>query len=86
MKEGFTEVDNARFYGEFWPRLRNRAEAIESNLEHFKNPLAWAPQPHKLIIHWGYLVPVTKRPAVLAITVSGGHDPDRHWLAPEMLK
>jgi hypothetical protein len=81
---GFVGVDKHHFYSVVWPRIKDRCEAVESNLKFVRNKLSWAPQP-ALIVHWGMCDKETGECTVLAISRSSGKVPDEHWAAAHLL-
>lgn len=80
---GFIEIDRHRFYGEIWPRIRQQAEAIESNWKAVHTAINAGQQPPELRIKWGYKIKETEEKVVLAIThaIPGR---ETHWIAPEL--
>lgn len=81
MFEGFTEISAAAFYGQVWPKISREAEPLKSN---WKTPCDECFPPW-LIIHWGMRDPETGEKVEVAVSISDGDGPDRHWVAPHLI-
>ncbi|WP_454737176.1 hypothetical protein [Cupriavidus necator] len=76
MIPGFIEIDRQRFYGEVWPRIRSRLEALESNWE------AARKGERPILIKWGYKDAAGEK-IVVAIT-RADDDWEQHWISPDL--
>lgn len=86
MISGFVKLDGPRFYREVWAQIKDRAEAIESNLKDIRDcKKSDIPAP-PLLIHWGCKDKTTGEITVLAISRSPGNSPDEHWAAPHLIE
>ncbi len=86
MIPGFIEIDHHRFYGEVWPRIQHRVEALESNWKTVRKAIK-AKRPHApLIIYWGFKHPETKEESILAIVESKQQQIDQYWISPTLIE
>ena len=84
MIQGFIEVSKDRYYGEVWPQIKQRVEAIQSNWEQVHNAMKTKLPHDPLLIYWGYKDPVTEQKIVLAIVQSKTKHIDQYWISPEI--
>ncbi len=84
MLPGFINLDRHRFYGEVWPRIIKRVDAIESNWKKVHKCLKANLPPPDLLIYWGYKDKETEKNVVLAISNAKPDADEEHWIAPEI--
>jgi hypothetical protein len=84
MLPGFIRIDQQRFYGNVWPQINKRVEAIESNWKETHECLKANLPPPDLLIYWGYKDKETGQKVVLAISCAKPDTDDEHWIAPEI--
>lgn len=81
MFEDFIEVSPAVFYGTIWPRIARRVTVTPGN---FAQP-ADECFPPWLLVRWCEKTDDRGVYLELAISVSDGEGPDRHWVHPSVL-
>jgi hypothetical protein len=84
MLPGFIKIDRHRFYGNVWPRISKRAEAIKSNWKEVHECLKANLPPPDLLIYWGYKDNETEQKVVLAISCAKPDTDEAHWIAPDI--
>lgn len=86
MLPGFIKIDRHRFYGEVWPRINKRVEAIESNWKEVHKCLKANQPAPDLVIQWGYKDSETEQKKILACSCEKSNADEEHWIAPEIAK
>lgn len=86
MLPGFIKIDRHRFYGEVWPRISNRVEAIESNWKEVHACLKAKHPAPDLHICWGYKDQDSEQKVMLAYSLAKPGCDEEHWIAPELTK
>lgn len=84
MRPGFIRIDRHRFYGEVWPRINKRVEAIESNWKEVHECLKANQPAPDLLICWGYKDNDTEQKIALAYSCAKPNADEEHWIAPEI--
>jgi hypothetical protein len=78
MKPGFIEIDKHVFYGKVWPRIKDKVDAMVSNLANCK-----AGREDTLIIEWGYKEKTTGETTIVAVSHSR-NELEKHWVIPTL--
>jgi hypothetical protein len=80
MKSGFSEINRQIFYGKVWPRIKDKVDAMVSNLADCK-----AGKADMLMVEWGYKDKETGDLIIVAVTHSKKAEFERHWVNPALL-
>jgi hypothetical protein len=78
MMPGFIQVDYHSFYTIYWPQIKRKVEAMESNWADAKNGV------RPIIIKWGYKDEDTQERIILAISRSGDAG-DEYWVVESLI-
>ena len=80
MKPGFTEIDRQTFYRKIWPRIKDKVDAMVSNLADCK-----AAKTDLLMVEWGHKNKETGEVIIVAVSHSKKAEYERHWVDPALL-
>ena len=80
MKPGFTEIDRQIFYGKVWPRIKDKVDAMVSNLADRK-----AGKSDMLLVEWGYKDKENGEVIIVAVSHSKKAEYECHWVDPTLL-